>query len=79
MRRLLARRGWLVVTIAALAMSAILPATVTAASPPIRFTLRYGDTWKRPGIRCTMRTTGLRCRNLDGHGFRLAKGAVRRF
>ena len=44
-----------------------------------RRTLRYGDTWKRPGIRCAMRTTGLRCRNLDGHGFRLAKGAVLRF
>ena len=44
-----------------------------------RRTLRYGDTWKRPGIRCTMRTTGLWCRNLDGHGFRLAKGAVLRF
>jgi len=42
-------------------------------------TLSYGDVWKRPGIRCTMRTSGLTCRNLDKHGFRLAKGAFRRF
>jgi hypothetical protein len=41
--------------------------------------LHYGDTWHRPGIRCAMRTSGLRCRNLDGHGFSIAKGAVRRF
>ena len=44
-----------------------------------RRTLRYGDTWKRPGIRCTMRRTGLTCRNLDGRGFHIAKGDVRRF
>ncbi len=44
-----------------------------------RRTLRYGDTWKRPGIRCTMKTSGLTCRNLDGHGFSLAKGNLRRF
>ena len=41
--------------------------------------LHYGDTWRRPGIRCAMRTSGLRCHNLDGHGFSIAKGAVRRF
>jgi hypothetical protein len=41
--------------------------------------LRYGDTWRRPGIRCAMRTSGLRCRNLDDHGFSIARGAVRRF
>jgi hypothetical protein len=44
-----------------------------------RVTLHYGDTWRRPGIRCAMRRSGLRCRNLDGHGFSLARGAVRRF
>ncbi|HEX6388748.1 MAG TPA: hypothetical protein VFZ89_04870 [Solirubrobacteraceae bacterium] len=44
-----------------------------------RHTLRYGDVWKRPGIRCTMRTSGLTCRNLDSHGFRIARGAIRRF
>ena len=41
--------------------------------------LGYGDTWKRPGIRCSLATSGLTCRNLDGHGFHLAKGDVRRF
>jgi hypothetical protein len=44
-----------------------------------RRTLRYGDTWKRPGIRCTMRTTGMTCRNSDGHGFHLQKGHTYRF
>ena len=47
-------------------------------SSPVR-TLRYGDTWKRPGIGCTMRTSGLTCRNRDGHGFHIQKGHVRRF
>ncbi len=47
-------------------------------STPFR-TLRYGDTWKRPGIRCTMRTTGLTCRNLDEHGFHIQKGKTYRF
>jgi hypothetical protein len=42
-------------------------------------TLRYGDMWKRPGVRCAMRRTGLTCRNRDGHGFRIQKGHVRRF
>ena len=44
-----------------------------------RRTLRYGDTWVRPGIRCTMRTTGLTCRNRDNHGFHIQKGNTRRF
>jgi hypothetical protein len=44
-----------------------------------RRTLRYGDTWARTGIRCTMRTTGLTCRNRDGHGFHIQKGNTRRF
>jgi len=47
--------------------------------PSPRRTLRYGDTWKRPGIRCTMRTSGLTCRNRDAHGFHIQKGNVRRF
>ncbi len=42
-------------------------------------TLRFGDTWKRPGIRCRLRRTGLTCRNLDDHGFHLARGDIRRF
>jgi len=44
-----------------------------------RRTLRYGDTWVRPGIRCTMRTTGLTCRNRDSHGFHIQRGKSRRF
>ncbi len=42
-------------------------------------TLDYGDTYKRNGIRCTMRRSGLTCRNRSGHGFHLAKGDLRRF
>lgn len=43
-------------------------------------TLRYGDVWKRRGTRCTMHASrGLRCSNLDGHGFVLVRGGVRRF
>ncbi len=44
-----------------------------------RHTLRYGDTWKRPGIRCAMKQSGLTCHNLDGHGFLMAEGDLRRF
>src|SRR4051794_19655454 len=42
-------------------------------------TLRYRDTWKRPGIRCTLSRTALTCRNRDGHGFHIQRGDVRRF
>ena len=42
-------------------------------------TLRFGDTWKRPGVRCTLRRTGLMCRNLDDHGFHLGRDRIRRF
>ena len=36
-------------------------------------TLHYGQKWKRHGIVCRSRTTGLRCHNPDAHGFRLAR------
>ena len=36
-------------------------------------TLHYGSTWSRGGIVCRSRTTGLRCRNQDGHGFLLSR------
>ena len=42
-------------------------------------TLHYGDTYARHGIRCTMRASGLTCRNRSKHGFHLAKGDLRRF
>jgi hypothetical protein len=47
--------------------------------PVRRRTLHFGDVWQRPGIRCTVRRTGLTCRNLDDHGFHLERGHVRRF
>lgn len=42
-------------------------------------TLAYGATWKRKGVRCTMRESGLTCRNRDDRGFHLAQGDIRRF
>lgn len=36
-------------------------------------TLRYGTKWKRHGIVCRSRTTGLRCHNPDQHGFLLSR------
>jgi hypothetical protein len=44
-----------------------------------RRTLHYGDVWKRPGLRCVMRTRGLTCRNRDRHGFHIQRGHVGRF
>jgi hypothetical protein len=42
-------------------------------------TLHYGDTWKRPGIRCSIDPGGLTCHNLDHHGFHMGRGTLRRF
>lgn len=42
-------------------------------------TLRYGVQWQRRGVTCTMRTSGLTCRNGAGHGFHIARGDTRRF
>ena len=42
-------------------------------------TLRYGEGWSRAGLHCTMRTTGLTCRNEDHHGFVLSKQRQRYF
>jgi hypothetical protein len=44
-----------------------------------RRTLHYGDLWKRTGTGCSMRTTGMTCRNRDGHGFHVQKGHSYRF
>ncbi|MGZ4384600.1 MAG: DUF6636 domain-containing protein [Gaiellaceae bacterium] len=33
----------------------------------------YGWTWRRGGFTCSSSTTGLRCRNLSGHGFFLSR------
>ena len=41
--------------------------------------LAYGRTWSRGGLSCVSRTTGLTCRNRDGHGFFLARERWRVF
>jgi len=41
--------------------------------------LRYGATWKRFGVTCHMRRSGLTCRNRSGHGFHMAIGDTRLF
>jgi hypothetical protein len=41
--------------------------------------LAYGKTWRRGGITCRSRTTGLRCTNRAGHGFTLARQGWRIF
>ncbi|HEU5213867.1 MAG TPA: DUF6636 domain-containing protein [Gaiellaceae bacterium] len=42
-------------------------------------TLAYGSTWSYGGITCTSRSTGLTCRNRDGHGFFLSRRSWRVF
>ena len=49
-----------------------------AASPRSRV-LRYGQTWRRAGIACTSRMTGLRCANGSRRGFFLSRAAWRVF
>jgi hypothetical protein len=41
--------------------------------------LRYGRTWRRGGITCVSRSTGLTCRNLSGRGFFLSRARTRLF
>ncbi len=41
--------------------------------------LAYGSTWRRSGLSCVSRTTGLTCRNAAGHGFFLSRKRWRRF
>ena len=41
--------------------------------------LAYGQTWSWGGFRCTSATTGVRCVNIAGHGFELARRAYRLF
>lgn len=45
--------------------------------------LRAGDTWRpgrsAKGIVCRVRTSGIRCTNRSGHGFRVNHVALRRF
>ena len=41
--------------------------------------LQYGWTFRRGGFTCVARRAGLRCRNLDGHGFLLSRTRSTRF
>ena len=41
--------------------------------------LRYGTTWRRGGISCASRRSGLRCANRSGRGFDLARERWRTF
>jgi hypothetical protein len=50
----------------------------TALLPTARV-LRYGQTWRRGGLNCTSRVTGLTCRNGVGHGFFLSRASWRVF
>jgi hypothetical protein len=50
----------------------------SAYDPKARI-LGYGRTWRRAGIVCTSRTTGLTCRNRTGHGFFLSRRSWRVF
>jgi len=35
--------------------------------------IRDGDTWQRPGIKCTMRSSAFKCSNDLGRGFSIAR------
>lgn len=41
--------------------------------------LRYGKSWRRGGITCASRRTGLTCTNRGGHGFFLSRSHWRAF
>lgn len=44
--------------------------TVYARGAPV---IRYGGSWSRGGVTCTVRRAGLRCRNTRGRGFFLSR------
>ena len=41
--------------------------------------LPYGTIWRRGGIACASRRSGLRCTNREGHGFFMSRGRSFRF
>ena len=53
--------------------------TALRAGQPGFITLRYGRTWAWGPFRCTMRTTGITCRNSAGRGFQLSRERAVRF
>ena len=50
----------------------------TAIDPHAKV-LAYGQTWRRNGITCRSKTTGLRCTNTSGHGFFMSRAHSYRF
>ncbi|GGR24500.1 DUF6636 domain-containing protein [Deinococcus ruber] len=46
---------------------------------PARPVLAYGQLWQRAGLTCRSSTAGVRCLNIDGHGFELARARYRVF
>jgi hypothetical protein len=50
--------------------------TVTNPSYPV---LAYGRTWSVYGFACLSQTTGLTCRNAQGHGFSISREAQKVF
>jgi hypothetical protein len=50
--------------------------TVYKQNAPV---LKYGHVWKSDRIHCVARTTGLRCDNSSGYGFKLAREDWDRF
>lgn len=44
--------------------------TIREPSAPV---LAYGRTWRAGGFTCVSRTTGVRCENRAGHGWRLSR------
>jgi hypothetical protein len=50
----------------------------TAIDPRARV-VAYGNVWRRGGLSCSSKATGLRCSNRSGHGFFLSRGHSYRF
>jgi hypothetical protein len=46
--------------------------------PPIR-TIPYGSRFKYLGVKCVSKTTGMKCSNRSGHGFKLRRARAVKF
>ncbi|ULH15170.1 hypothetical protein MF271_14600 [Deinococcus sp. KNUC1210] len=46
---------------------------------PARPVLAYGQLWQRAGLTCRSSAAGVRCLNIDGHGFELSRARSRVF
>ena len=49
------------------------------ADPAHSVLLRYGKTWGAGGLTCSEKTSGLTCKNRDGHGFFMSLRSWRTF